>query len=162
MGQRKTTDHLVRMAKALGAIILIKVEEARSANHPLVRYFSTRKAKGQTDNMTKREAAGQMAKEKIHMENLVARCMSCAERRGKVILKSDTGLTMEYQEQDLIVRFSLALPDPTNGRRKGTCFVRVKHGDNFVLEAAGNYLRGPYNINATTYAPGDWEERIRG
>jgi len=87
-------------------------------------------------------------------------CIRYADAHGRVISKRDdpfaSGLTMELDKGSLHIHFKVSQSPYSNG----SLSVTVKAGDKTVLEAKGKYIGKPFEVEITTYVPGEWEDTI--
>ncbi len=95
--------------------------------------------------------------EQRHLDNLVNRCISFADRNGKANGLAEYPVT-EYRGQDITVVFARIEPNKCAGR----CWVKVWQQDKLVLDVEGDFIVEARNIKAVTYIPGDWEKKVAG
>lgn len=92
------------------------------------------------------------------IDELVNRCLSFVDQRGRVISKMSTGvnssLEMKYDVDDLAFHFRAY----RHAMGNGSCYVQVKKGEDVVFEAGGCFTACAWGMEPKVYQPGDWEK----
>ena len=99
-------------------------------------------------------------KYKIHVNTLVNNCLAFAGHNGKTLSRGSStfssSLAMKCESRDLVIEFVVNVHPMGNGG----CRIMVMEQGNLVFEASGNYVTRAFNMEASTYVPGDWENKI--
>ncbi|MBI4739076.1 hypothetical protein HY772_05960 [Candidatus Woesearchaeota archaeon] len=95
-----------------------------------------------------------------HINDLVDNCLSFVDKRGRIVSKSNTGvstsLEMKYDVDNLAFHFSVY----SHCMGNGSCYVQVKKDKKVVFEANGCFTVRAFGMKAEVYQPGDWEKTI--
>jgi hypothetical protein len=100
------------------------------------------------------------AKSGTHIDDLARKAMILTDREGKIIDREgnpfSASLTMEYKRDGLYIWFHAFCSPHSNGNSQ----VKIKENEVLVFEAEGKFVTSAYNMQAKTYAPGAWEQKI--